>query len=252
MGFIRTHLIMPGALLLTAVPHVTYAQPAASEPPPFAPVMAEFSGQGALLLPPMPALDINGAGTIELWMAATWSKDPGYDPALIAYVGPRGARFAAVITGDRQALGVWAGANYATVPFDFSDAGLHHIALITMGDTISVMIDGELAGELDYGFANLPVTSFSIGAMGKFSPFIGGIGQVRIWDEPIDPDVLVNYSWRQIAESGPDAHPDIGALVGVSAFANPETGGFIFVGEPEDAEAASFRDTPIDDANIGN
>jgi len=38
----------------------------------------------------------------------------------------------------------------------------------------------------------------------------------------------------------------------VSAFANPETGGFIFVGDPEDAEAASFREDPIDDADIGN
>lgn len=247
MHFLNKYVLLPAALGLAAVPQIAAAQEA-----PFAPVMAEFSGEGALLLPPMPALDINGAGTIELWMSAKWPQDPGYDPALIAYVGPQGARFAAVITGDRQAIGVYAGANYAEVPFDFSDAALHHIALITIGDTISVMIDGEMAGELDFGFAMLPANSFTIGAMGKYSPYIGGIGQVRIWDEPIDPDVLVSYSWRQITESGPDAHPDIDALVGASAFANPETGGFIFVGDPEDAEAASFRDDPIDDADIGN
>lgn len=239
-------LLLPAALMLAAAP-----QAGAAQEPQFAPVMAEFSGQGALLLPSMPALDIAGAGTIELWMAAKWQQDPGYDPALIAHVGPRGPRFAAVVTGDRQALGVYAGANYAEVPFDFSDGGLHYIALINMGDTISVMIDGELQGVLDYGIASLPANSFSIGAMGRFSPFIGAIGQVRIWDEPLDPDMLVQYSWREIAESGPDAHPDIAALVGVSAFANPETGGFIFVGAPDDGLVATASDAPIDDAAIG-
>lgn len=246
MHFLNKYLLLPAALGLAAVPGI-----AAAQEPQFAPVMAEFSGQGALLLPPMPALDINGAGTIELWMAAKWGEDPGYDPALIAYVGPKGARFAAVITGNRQALGVYAGTNYAEVAFDFSDAALHHIALISMGDTIHVMIDGEIQGILDYGFATLPVNSFSIGAMGKYSPFIGDIGQVRIWDEPIDPDVLIQYSWRQIAETGPDAHPDINALVGVSAFANPETGGFIFVGSPDDPDVATASDAAVDDAAIG-
>lgn len=246
MNSLSKYFILPAALMLGTAP-----LPIAAQEPQFAPVMAEFSGQSALLLPPMPALDINGAGTIELWMAARWPQDPGYDPALIAYVGAKGARFAAVVTGDRQALGVYAGANYAEVVFDFSDAALHHIALISMGDAIHVMIDGELQGILDYGFATLPVNSFSIGAMGKFSPFIGEIGQVRIWDEPIDPDVLIQYSWREITESGPDAHPDIDALVGVSAFANPETGGFIFVGSPDDPEAAAASDAAIDDAAIG-
>jgi Concanavalin A-like lectin/glucanases superfamily len=237
-------------LLAASLMGIIIPPSAMAQEPQFAPVMAEFDGKGALLLPPMPALDINGAGTIELWMAAKWAQDPGYDPALLAYVGPSGPRFALVVTADRQALGVYAGKNYAVVPFDFSDGAQHFVALTTLGDTIYVMIDGEVQGALDFGFADLPANSFSIGAMGKFSPFIGDIGQVRIWDEPIDIDTLTAFSWREMTADGPSAHPDLDALVGVSAFANPETGGFIFVGNPDDPAAALSRDTSIDDSDI--
>ena len=251
MGFIRTHLILPGALLLTAMPHVTYAQPAAPEQRPYAPVMAQFGGQGGLLLPPMPALDISNYGTIEFWVATRWTANPGYDPAVMALTGPKGARFAVLISGDRKALGVWAGANYAAVPFDFSDNAQHFVALTVIADSITVMIDGEIVGTLPYGIADLPANRFSVAAMGRFSPFIGDIGQVRIWDEAIDPDVLVQFAARPLAATGRGAHPDIDALVGISSFGNPETGGFIFAGDPDDPELATATLAPIDDSDLG-
>lgn len=236
------NLLLPFAALCLAMPNMASAQE-----PQFEPVMASFSGHGSLILPGMPALDINSYGTIEFWVAAKWSADPGYDPAILSYTGARGPRFAVVITGDKQQLGVYAGRNYATVPFDFSDGEIHYVALTTLGDSIAVMIDGEIQAELDFGFANVPANSFSIGSMGRFSPFIGEIGQVRIWDEPIDPDVLIDFSWKEIAAEGPGAHPDIASLVGISAFANPETGGFIFVGDPDDPEIATATDVAFDD-----
>jgi hypothetical protein len=236
MSFIRTHLILPGTLLLAAVPHVTYAQQAAPELP-YAPVMAQFGGQGGLLLPPMPALDISNYGTIEFWVATRWTANPGYDPAVMALTGPKGARFAVLISGDRQALGVWAGANYAAVPFDFSDNAQHHVAMIVIADSITVMIDGEIIGTLPYGIADLPANRFSVAAMGRFSPFIGDIGQVRIWDEAIDPDVLVHFAARPLAATGPRA--------------NPETGGFIFAGDPDDPDLATAPLDPIDDSDLG-
>jgi len=251
MSFIRTHLMLPGALLLTAVQPAAIAQQTAAQPLPFAPVMAQFNGQGSLQLPPMPVLDISNYGTIEFWVATRWTDHPGYDPAVMALTGPKGARYAVLISGDRQSLGVWAGANYATVPFDFSDNAQHYVALTVIEDTITVLIDGEIAGTFDFGIADLPANRFSVGAMGRFSPFIGDIGQVRIWDEAIDPDVLVQFSYRPIAATGPNAHPDIDALVGISSFGNPETGGFIFAGEPDDPAIATASTDPIDDSSTG-
>jgi hypothetical protein len=205
--------------------------------PNFAPVMATFSGTNASSYAPSPSLDINGYGTIEFWVAVKWRQNPGYDPAIMAYYGPTGARFAIYVTGDAKALGVQAGPHFDKVAFDFSDGEMHHVALTTLGDTISVMIDGEVQSEaLNFGFGAFAPTAFSIGAAGNVSPFIGQIGQVRIWNEPIDPDVLADFAWKALGAEAPNLHPNIDALVGVSAFANPETSGFIFAGEPEDAE----------------
>lgn len=222
--------------------------PAIVRTPDFAPVMATFTGKSAKSYAPSPALDINGYGTIEFWVAAKWTQNPGYDPAVMAYFGPKGARFAIYVTGDAKALGVQAGPYYDKVAFDFSDGALHHVALTTIGETILVMIDGEVQPEaLKFGFGDFAPKAFSIGAAGTSSPFIGQIGQIRIWDEPIDPDVLIAFSWKALGAEAPDAHPDIDALVGVSAFGNPETGGFVFQGEPDDPELVA-ADAAANDA----
>lgn len=230
MSIVAKYLLLPAALWIGAAP-VAAAQDAEFYPP-----MALFDGKQSLILSPSPALEINGYGTIEFWVRANWTAHPGYDPAIMANTGPKGARFAFYISGDAQSLGVQAGPFYETVAFDFSDGQLHHVAISTIGDTTSVMIDGELRDTLGFSFADVPATRFSIGSAGKYSPFLGEIGQVRVWNEVIDPDVLVDFCWREIAASGPGQHPDLDALVGISAFANPETGGFIFAGDPDDPE----------------
>lgn len=250
--FRKTILIASAAAFLAAPPNLAaevvadpQVEDAADAPAivrtaDFAPVMETFSGKSARSYGPSPALDINGYGTIEFWVAAKWTQNPGYDPAIMAYYGPKGARFAIYITGDAKALGVQAGPHYEKVAFDFSDGELHHVALTTIGETVIVMIDGEVQPEaLKFGFGDFAPKAFSIGAAGNVSPFIGQIGQIRIWDEPIDPDVLVAFSWKALGAEDPDAHPDIDALVGVSAFGNPETGGFIFEGDPDDPELAA-------------
>ncbi len=235
------------AALMLANP--TLAQPAEE---PFAPVMATFGGEGSLVLPPATALSINGSGTIEFWVVAQWNGELDYDPAVIAYSGPKGARFAIHIAGNRQGLGVYAGQYFDGVPFDFSDGQAHYVAITTVGDSIDVYIDGQHRATLGYGFADVPASTFSVGSIGNSSPFIGQIGQVRIWDEPLDQDVLNYFSWRPIETQGPNAHPDIEALVGASTFGNTESSGFIFVGDDDDinttAEIPEFDDSDFDTA----
>lgn len=237
--------MVSAASLVLAAPAIAQQQEQ-----PFAPVMASFSGQGALVLPPAPVLSINGSGTIEFWVAAQWQTQLDYDPAVIAYSGPQGPRFAVHIAANKQGLGVYAGQFFQGVQFDFSDGQAHYVALVTIGDSIDVYIDGEFQTTLGYGFADLPATTFSVGSIGDFSPFIGLIGQVRIWDEPLDPDVLNYFSWRPIEAQGPNAHPDIDALVGASTFADTQGAGFVFVGDPEDANITlppeSFDDSDVE------
>lgn len=226
------------------------AAPVQAQEEAYAPVMLTFDGTDALSYVAPSALDIDGAGTLELWVRAGWQANPGYDPAVLSYEGPTGARMALVLTADAQALGVLAGPYYATIPFDFSDGQLHHVALTLLADQTLVMIDGEVRQALGFGMANLPADRLRIGSLDEYSPFIGEIGQIRIWDEPIDPDILVNYAWAPITSAGPNAHPDRDALVGVSAFANPETGGFIFFGPSEDAFISGDANDPMDDSEL--
>lgn len=242
---------MNNLLKLSACAALMLSSPATaqSEQEAFAPVMATFSGEGSLIVPPASALSINGAGTIEFWVAARWNEELDYDPAVIAYSGPKGARFAVHIAGNRQGLGVYAGEYFEGVSFDFSDGQSHYVAIVTVGDSIDVYIDGQYRTTLGYGFADLPATTFSVGSIADLSPFVGLIGQVRIWDEPLDQDVLNYFSWRPIETEGDNAHPDIDSLVGASTFGNLDSSGFVFVGDDDEinitAEVPDFDDSDL-------
>ena len=208
------------------------ARPASAQAA-YEPIVANFNGQGALAMPPNPSLDINGSGTIEFWVSAKWSGDLDYDPAIMGYSGPQGPRFSFHIAGDKSGLGVYAGQYYDGVAFDFSDGLLHFVAITTLGDTTDIYIDGVYQDTLGFGFADLPADSFTIGSVGDFSPFIGEIGQVRIWSEPVEVEVLRYFAKRPLGVAGQYPHPDLENLTGISAFGNPETGGFIFIGDED-------------------
>lgn len=247
MKILNKHLLLPAALVFTAA----FVSPTQAQETQFAPIMLAFDGKDALSYAPSSSIDIDGAGTVEMWVKATWQGDPGYDPAILSYQGPTGPRLAAVLTSDAKALGVFANKYYATIPFDFSDGQLHHIALTLLADQTIVMIDGEVRDTLGFGMANLPANELSIGSLGGYSPFIGEIGQIRFWDEPIDPETLVDFAWKPLASDGPNAHPDIAALVAVSTFGNPETGGFLFFAPADDVDITTAADDAIDDSDLG-
>jgi hypothetical protein len=237
--------------LLTMALSLALSDPTFAQQQPYAPLTADFSGNGALALPYANALDINAAGTIEFWVSAQWEGTLDYDPAIIAYAKPGrlGPRFAIHMLADTKGLGVYAGTNYQVVPFDFSDAALHYVALVNAANTILVYVDGNLRATLGFGYANVPASEFSVGSIGRFSPFVGEIGQVRIWDEPLDQDVLNRFSLRPIESTGLNAHPNLDALVGVSTFGNPETGGFVIVGSADEPNLteADAPDSSTDD-----
>ena len=199
----------------------------------YQPIVARFDGSGAIAMPANEALDINGLGTIEFWVSAKWQGELEYDPAVMGYSGPQGPRFAVHIAGDKSGLGLFAGAFYDGVAFDFSDGLLHHVALVTIGDTTDIVIDGVYQDTLGFTFAEVPAESFTIGAIGEFSPFIGEIGQVRIWSTPVEIEVLRYFSLAPLTTQGAYPHPDLEFLTGISAFGDPSTGGFIFIGDPE-------------------
>lgn len=224
------------SLALAAVPLSLAAQdqPQPAQPSSrFQPVVENFVGSNAIAMPANESLDINGYGTIEFWVSAKWPGTLDYDPAVMGYSGVQGPRFAIHIAGDKSGIGLYAGEFYDGVDFDFSDGLLHHVAFVTVGETTDIIIDGVYRETLGYTFADLPADSFTIGAVGDFSPFVGEIGQVRIWSTPVEIEVLRYFSLAPLSAQARFPHPDLGDLTGISAFGNPESGGFIFIGEPD-------------------
>lgn len=242
--------LMIPALLVPALISPAAAQSAADQQTDGGPVMAQFSGSDDYRYPASSALDISGAGTIEFWVQPGRKSDPGYDPAVLSYQGTFGARLAVLISSDAKALIINAGEVTKNVAFDFVDGQMHHIALTFIAETLTVMIDGEVRDTLDLAMANLPVDTFSIGSLGGASPFIGSIGQIRFWDEPVDPDTLLRFAWPADPSSQSEPHPNMDALVGMSAFDNPATGGFVFIGDTAGITASTAKDAPFDESGL--
>lgn len=213
----------------------------------YRPPTASFSGGGALLLPYANVLNINGAGTIEFWVSAQWEGKLEYDPGIIAYVGSEGPRFAIHMASNAKGIGIYAGQYYEGVQYDFTDGALHYVAIVTTGDFIDIYIDGDFQRTLGYGFADLPANTFSIGSYSDRAPFIGEIGQVRIWDEPLDQDILNTFSLRPLLAEGPDVHPNITSLVAMSTFANSNSNGFMVVEGQDEPNLTERIDQNFDD-----
>ncbi len=229
-------IVLPAMLMglsLAFAPVAAHAQAAAARPS-YRPIVLTFDGKRPLSVAPSEAFNITDAGTIEFWVSAKWQGTLAYDPAIMAYSGPKGPRYAFHITADRSGLGVYAGDFYNVVPFNFADGRLHYVAIIAFGDETDVLIDGQIRATLGFTFPELLTESLTIGSISKYSPFIGEIGQIRFWSLPLEPEVLNQFALRPIEADGPNAHPDIANLVAISAFANPELGSFVLFGDADD------------------
>lgn len=84
------------------------------------------------------------------------------------------------------------------VPFDFNDGMIHHVAVVTEGDSTDVFIDGRKRGVASVGYAlaedaSGPKTNLqlSIGSLdGRQRAFQGSIGAVRVWGAPLPGEAL--------------------------------------------------------------
>lgn len=185
--------------------------------------IGEFDLETKVAFPPHDSLTMRGGGTIEFWVGADWTEDPGYDPTILSNIGPEGPLYLVAMLRDRDGIAFVAGKRTALVPFDFSDDQMHYVALSDVGDATIVMIDGEIIDETDIGFADLPSSGFWIGsADGATSPFVGAIANLRLWDVSVDPDDLLGFAMRDV-EAPSAEHPDLDFLIGRSDFTE---GGF--------------------------
>ena len=180
----KNWVLIPSAMLLAASTFPGYAQELAPDE------VAVFDGSSRLDYPGSPALELSAPASVEFWVSPGWRDVPAYDPCIVSSIGEAGVNFAVHITADRKSIGLYAGERFATLPFDFTDALMHHVALISFGPELTeVQIDGETAGLLKLGFAESPSVSFHIGSLdGEQAPFVSAVARVRLWNTVLGPD----------------------------------------------------------------
>lgn len=186
----------------------------------YIPDVIEFDGHNSLSFPPDPSLTLTGGSTIEFWVAPDWQGDPGYEPVILANTGEKGPSYLVTMLGNRQGLALYTGDSKLVAPFDFTGGQMQFVAIVDLGDTITVLINNTLVGEAEMSFGELPSSGFWIGsAGGERFPFVGALAGLRIWDAPLDPYDLIEFSMKDIQDPL-HPHPDMESLIGISDFRN--------------------------------
>ncbi len=187
---------------------------------PYKPPIARFDGNNSISFPADLSLDFSEYATIEFWVAATWTELDD-DPTILSYVGAEGSRFALILTGDRQGIGMLAGEDWDAVSFDFSDGKMHHVAFVFLGDETDVYIDGEFGRTLAVSIADVPARRLNLGSYnGVDGGFPGALAGLRIWDAPLDADYIAAFRQVDVTSERGRRHPMIDSLVAISYFAD--------------------------------
>ncbi len=187
-----------------------------------APASIRLDGQNGVTVPGDAALDLAFAGTIEFWIAPAWASSIDHDPTVLANVGETGVRYSIHVTADRKAIGLYAGENWQTVPFDFTDGRLHHVAMTTLDGVTDVIVDGTSRGLLGLEYdGSVAGQTFVVGSFdGKVAPFKGMLAGLRIWNTPLVDAELSRYSQFDVDDTAFAGHPAIRHLVASTAVEN--------------------------------
>ncbi len=184
----------------------------------YTPDLVEFDGEQALVFAAVDEMYISDGGTIEFWVVPDWIEAPAYDPVVLSNAGTDGASYLVAVLRDRDGLGIVSGDAELMVPFDFTDAQLHHVALSYFEDQLAVYIDGRLAVSTEFTMMDLPAAGLWIGtADGSTAPFVGAVAGLRIWGRPVAQEDLVRFAAADVLDASA-GHPDIAYLRAISAF----------------------------------
>lgn len=215
--FVACKAVCVALMMWLAVPATAESQATG-----YVPDTIEFDGSGGVAFTSSPVLTLPAGGTLEFWVAADWNGNPGYDPVAFANAGPDAVVYQVAVAGDRQSLLFQSGDKLGSVGFDFRDGAMHHVAIVDVGDETWVLIDGRLAGAVAMALTPVVGDTLWVGAgPDNTRPFTGAVAALRIWDTPLEPDVLAEYALRDVTAEA-TGHPEIQFLVGHSQFRNKD------------------------------
>ncbi|MFK7886738.1 MAG: LamG-like jellyroll fold domain-containing protein [Gammaproteobacteria bacterium] len=188
----------------------------------YVPDVLELDGSGGVGFASQPILTLPDGGTIEFWLSADWNKDPGYDPVVLSNASERGIAYKVMVGRDRQSITVQSGKEVGELAHDFGDGNMHHVAIVDMRDETVVLVDGTPIGSLAMSLSAWPTDRLRVGAdYYNANGFVGALAAVRIWDVPLDADIVAEFALKDIT-SEDTSHPTIDFLVGHSRFSDDD------------------------------
>lgn len=209
------------------------------------PKFANFDGTNALSFPAEDSLLLSEIATIEFWVQPKWTSALDVAPAILSAIGPQGPRYAVVMTGKMEAIGLVSGDSWDYAEFDFGDGKPHHVALVARGELTEVYIDGVAQDTLVVSIQDLPVTSFHMGSLNGFDNlFVGQIAGLRLWNAALDEESIEQYRKTYIMDKAAFSHPDYEFLVGASDFQKDQRS-FTLMSNDDDLE--TLADLLIDE-----
>ncbi len=178
----------------------------------YQPDIREFTEGDDLAFEGHSSFSLHEQGTVEFWVASGWRNDPGYDPVLIYHAGSQGLLFVLSMLGDRSGLSLQTDKQIDELSVSFADDQLHHVALVNLGDSVGLMVDGRAIGAFQESLDNGESSEFRLGsAPGPSAEFVGALGGLRIWDITLDQEVLIAYALDDPLNNT-QPHPDLESM----------------------------------------
>jgi len=170
-----------------------------------------LDGTGHVALGQVPDFEFtNGQGTVEAWIRADWTADPGYAPTLFSdRVASLGRVDWSVHMGPfRNIIGNWNGAFFQTAGLP-GVSDWHHFAITFGGDRVAMYWDGLPLGSFAQPIDQDIGLSAQIGSSDPVTTtegWIGGIDEVAFYSTTLGPEAIYNHFFAMV---GPGTQPSL-------------------------------------------
>lgn len=153
-----------------------------------------LDGGGHVNLGEVPEFDFAlGTGTVETWVRADWTANPGYNPAIITDRDNGPVNWSLHMNAGKDAAGIWNGSSYQPQPTPGTGTAWHHLAVVFDFDanqgvsTTTLYWDGQPTGTAQQGLGVTPDVPTELGSASVAGQerWIGALDEVAFYSAPL-------------------------------------------------------------------
>ncbi len=171
-----------------------------------------LDGSGHVNLGQVDAFDfLLGTGTVEAWVRADWTSNPGYNPTIIADRDGGPVNWSIHMNAAKDIAGVWNGSTYLPQPTPGTGTAWHHLAVVfdyDLNQGVPIMTlywDGQPAGTAQQGLgvsSDAPTELGSASVAGQ-ERWIGALDEVAFYSEALSAAAIQTHFAAFVAGDPP-------------------------------------------------